>query len=143
MSRASGDTAAATARYQMVALRASKPSQRAAAYNDLGTAYRQTGDLLKAKEAFEQSLRLVPSQPMLMVTLGLIAQKNGDLPEAVRQYSSAFELQHSDVRALLLAQALRLEGRVDEADAMSRRAARASGNLAEAQKTVDSLLAGK
>jgi len=36
---------------------------------------------------------------MLMVTLGLIAQKNGDLPEAVRQYSSAFELQHSDVRA--------------------------------------------
>ena len=138
-----GDTAAATARYQMVALRASKPSQRAAAYNDLGTAYRQTGDLLRAKEAFEQSLRLVPSQPMLMVTLGLIAQKNGDLPEAVRQYSSAFELQHSDVRALLLAQALRLEGRVDEADAMSRRAARASGNLAEAQKTVDSLLAGK
>ena len=138
-----GDTAAATARYQMVALRASKPSQRASAYNDLGTAYRQTGDLLRAKEAFEQSLRLVPSQPMLMVTLGLIAQKNGDLPEAVRQYSSAFELQHSDVRALLLAQALRLEGRVDEADAMSRRAARASGNLAEAQKTVDSLLAGK
>ena len=138
-----GDTAAATARYQMVALRASKPSQRAAAYNDLGTAYRQTGDLLRAKEAFEQSLRLVPSQPMLMVTLGLIAQKNGDLPEAVRQYSSAFELQHSDVRALLLAQALRLEGRVDEANAMSRRAARASGNLAEAQKTVDSLLAGK
>ena len=127
----------------MVALRAPKPSQRAAAYNDLGTAYRQAGDLPKAKQALEQSLRLVPSQPMLMVTLGLIAQKNGDLPEAVRQYSSAFELQHSDVRALLLAQALRLEGRVDEADAMSRRAARASGNLAEAQKTVDSLLAGK
>jgi len=70
-----GDTAAATARYQMVALRASKPSQRAAAYNDLGTPIGKRGSAA-GERGFRTILRLVPSQPMLMVTLGLIAQKN-------------------------------------------------------------------
>jgi len=52
---------------------------------------------------------------MQMVRLGLIVQKEGDLPEAVRQFSHAYALEHSDLQGLLLAQALRQQGRVDEA----------------------------
>ena len=43
--------------------------------------------------------------PMAMIGLGLIAQKDGDLPEAVRQYSRAMAVQATDVGYLLLAQA--------------------------------------
>jgi Flp pilus assembly protein TadD len=78
-----------------------------------------------------------------MIGLGLIAQKNGDLAEAVRQYSHAMSVQPTDVGFLLLARALQQEGRLDEANAISERVARLSPNLPEAQKTAESLLTGK
>ena len=82
--------------------------------------------------------------PMAMIGLGLIAQKDGDLPEAVRQYSRAMAVQATDVGYLLLAQALQQQqGRSDEAKATFERVARLSPNLAEAQKTAESLLSGK
>ena len=129
--------------FQKVALGASNVRQRAKAYSDMGTCYGQMGEPMKAKQCFEQSLQLAPSQPTLMVMLGLIAQKNGDLPEAVRQYSHALALQHTDVQGVLLAQALRQEGRWEEANAVFKRAARFSPNIAEAQKTAESLLSGE
>jgi tetratricopeptide (TPR) repeat protein len=129
--------------FQKVALGASNVRQRAKAYSDMGTCYGQMGEPTKAKQCFEQSLQLVPSQPTLMVMLGLIAQKNGNLPEAVRQYSHALALQHTDVQGVLLAQALRQEGRLEEANAVFKRAARFSPNIAEAQKTAESLLSGE
>ena len=138
-----GNLAGALELFQKVALGATHARQRAKAYSDMGSCYGQMGNPMKAKQCFEQSLELVPSQPTLMVMLGLIAQKNGDLPEAVRQYSHALALQHTDVQGLLLAQALRQEGRFDEANAVFKRAARFSPNIAEAQKTAESLLSGE
>ena len=75
--------------------------------SNLGSAYRQMGESMKAKRCYEISLQLVPDRPMAMamIGLGLIAQKDGDLPEAVRQYSRAMAVQPTDVGYLLLAQA--------------------------------------
>jgi tetratricopeptide (TPR) repeat protein len=140
-----GNFPAAIDRYQMVALHAADVGLRATAYGNLGSAYRQMGESMKAKQCFEISLQLVPDRPMAMamIGLGLIAQKDGDLPEAVRQYSRAMALQPTDVGYLLLAQALQQQGRSDEAKAIFERVARLSPNLAEAQKTADALLSGK
>jgi tetratricopeptide (TPR) repeat protein len=138
-----GNLTAAIERYQFVAVHATRPRLIAQANTELGAVYLQMGQLRNAKQCLETSLRLVPNQPNLMAMLGVIAQKNGDLPEAVRQYRRASALQHADVQYLLLAQALRLEGRLDEADAVFQRVAHTSPNLAAAQKTADSLLAGK
>jgi tetratricopeptide (TPR) repeat protein len=139
-----GDLAGAIERYQMVADRAGEQvGFRTTAYNQLGLVYHQLGELAKAKQCLEQSLRFTPNQPMQMVRLGLIVQKEGDLPEAVRQFSHAYALEHSDLQGLLLAQALRQQGRVDEANAIAGRVARTSKNLAAAQKAVESLLSGK
>jgi predicted Zn-dependent protease len=88
-------------------------------------------------------LQLWPQQTMSMVGLGLMAQKAGDLPEAIRQYSRAMAVQPTDVGYLLLAQALRLQGHTKEAREISERVAQVSTNLTEAQKTVESLLSGK
>jgi tetratricopeptide (TPR) repeat protein len=144
-----GNLPAAIDRYQMVALHAADVGLRATAYGNLGSAYRQMGESMKAKECYEISLQLAPGgptapmAPMAMIGLGLIAQKDGDLPEAVRQYSRAMAVQPTDVGYLLLAQALQRQGRSDKAKAISERVARLSPNLGEAQKTAEVLLSGK
>ncbi len=140
-----GNLPAAIDRYQMVALHAGNVGLRATAYGNLGSAYRQMGESMKAKQCYEMSLQLAPDRPMAMamIGLGLIAQKDGDLPEAVRQYSRAMAVQPTDVGYLLLARVLQQQGRSDEAKAIFERVARFSPNLAEAQKTAESLLSGK
>ena len=140
---ARGNLSAAIERYQMVTLYAADVGLRATAYGNLGSAYRQMGQLMKAKQCFEMALQLSPEKAMAMVGLGLIAQKNGDLPEAVRQYSHAIAVQPTDVGYLLLAGALQQEKRFDEAKAIFERVARLSPNLPEAQKTAESLLSGR
>lgn len=140
---AHGRLEAAIGRYWIVALHAADPGLRAAAYGDLGSAYRQLGDFAKAKQCFQTSLELVSTRSMPMIGLGLIAHKNGDLPEAVRQYSHAMAVEPTDVGYLLMAEALQQEGRSDEASAIRERVAHLSPNLVEAQKQAQSLLAGK
>lgn len=136
-----GNLKSAAQRFQLVAQRATKDRMRAQANTELGTVYRQMGRLPEAKQCFETSLKFVPNQPTLRVTLGVMAQKSGDMPEAVRQFNHAAGLQHSDVYELLLAQALRIEGRWKEADAVFMRASQQSPDLAAAQKTVETILA--
>jgi protein O-mannosyl-transferase len=138
-----GNLPAAIERYQMVARHAADLGMRATAYSSLGFAYRGMGQATKAKQCFETALQLEPDWARAMTGLGLIAQENGDMAEAIRQYSRAVAVQPTDVGYLLLAQALRQEGRLDEATAISERVARLSPNLAEAQKTVESFLSGK
>ena len=142
-----GNLPEAIDRYQMVALHAGDVGLRATAYGNLGSAYRQMGESMKAKHCYEISLQLAPDRPMAMamamIGLGLIAQKDGDLPEAIRQYSRAMAVQPTDVGYLLLARALQQQGRSDDAKAIFERVARFSPNLAEAQKTAESLLSGK
>jgi protein O-mannosyl-transferase len=138
-----GNLPAAIERYQVVALYTGDVELRAAAYGNLGSVYRQMGDSKKAKQCFEIALQQWPQQTMSMVGLGLIAQKNDDLPEAVRQYSRAMAVQPTDVGYLLFAQALQLQGHSEEAKEITERVAQFSTNFPEAQKTVESLLSGR
>jgi protein O-mannosyl-transferase len=138
-----GNLPAAIERYQIVARHAADLGMRATAYSSLGFAYRGMGQATKAKQCFETALQLEPDWARAMTGLGLIAQENGDMTEAIRQYSRAVAVQPTDVGYLLLAQALRQEGGLDEATAISERVARFSPNLAEAQKAVESFLSGK
>jgi tetratricopeptide (TPR) repeat protein len=138
-----GNLPAAIERYRMVAQHAADVSLRATAYGNLGSAYRQIGDLIKAKQCFNTALQLSPDLPMAMIGLGLIAERNGDQSEAVRLYSRAMAVQPTDVGFLLLAHALQQEGRSDQAKAINERVARSSPNLPEAQAMAESLLSGK
>ena len=140
-----GNLAEAVERYQMLARSTNNAALRASAYGKLGTAYLRMGELAKAKQCFEMALQLAPDHSMAtaMIGLGLIAQKNGDLPEAVRRYSDAVDVQPTDVGFLLLSQALQQAGRSDEAKAISQQVARVSPNLGDAQKRVQSLLSSQ
>ena len=138
-----GNLQAAIDRYEMVARYAADTNLRATAYGNLGSAYRQLGDLARARQNYQAALQLDPEHAMAMVGLGLIAHKNGDLPEAVLQYSRAMAVQPTDVGYLLLADAFERQGHADEAQAIREKVARLSPNLAEAQKEAQSLLQGK
>jgi tetratricopeptide (TPR) repeat protein len=136
-----GNLSAAVERYQVVALHAADLPLRAKAYGNLGSVYRQLGDLTAAKQCFEKSLELQPDHPLPMafIGLGLVAQKSGDFAEAVRDYSRAMAIEPTDVGYLLIADALRQEGRLDEARGIEERVARLSPNLAAAQATARAL----
>jgi tetratricopeptide (TPR) repeat protein len=138
-----GNLPAAIARYEMVARRGADVDTRATGYDRLGFAYRQMGETTKAKQCFETALQLAPDRARAMTGLGLIAQENGDMAEAIRQYSHAVAAEPTDVGYLVLAQALHQAGRLDEANAIYERMARLSPNLAEAQKAAQRYLVGK
>jgi tetratricopeptide (TPR) repeat protein len=138
-----GNLAAAVERYQIVTLYAAEAGTRAMAYGNMGSAYRQMGNLGEAKLCYETALQLAPDQDMAMIGLGLIAQKNGDAAEAVRQYSRAMSLQPTDVGFLLLAGALQQEGHAAEANDISDRVARLSPNFGGARASADELLGEK
>ncbi|MGA9527838.1 MAG: tetratricopeptide repeat protein [Terriglobales bacterium] len=139
-----GNLQAAVAHYQAVVLDSSTTAlSRAVAYANLGFAYRQMGQPIKAREALESSLQLVPDQIPTLIALGLIAENNGDLSEAVSRFSRAVAIQPTDVELLLLANALQQEGHSEEASAMSQRAAKASRDLPRAQSQVETLLNAK
>jgi tetratricopeptide (TPR) repeat protein len=138
-----GHLPAAIERYQMVAGHAGDVGMRATAYGSLGFIYRQMGQSMKAKQCFETALQVAPGRARATIGLGLIAQDNGDLAEAIRQYSRAVSVQSSDVAYLLLAQALRQQGHSDEAEAIYERLSRFSPNLPEAREEAKTLLSRK
>ncbi len=139
-----GDVASAIQRYEFVAQHAGSAALRAKAYANLGSAYRQVGDPAKAKHALEMSLEIEPAQPSLMVALGVIAERDGNLPEAIQEFEQAMRLQPTDVGYLLLGNALLEQGGHDnEANAMLQRAARMSKNIDAAQKQAQALVDGK
>jgi tetratricopeptide (TPR) repeat protein len=138
-----GDLPAAIERYQMVAGRATDADMRATAYSSLGFAYRAMGQPIKAKQCFVTALQLAPDRARAMAGLGLIAQQNGDLAEAIRQYARGIAAQPTDVGYLLLAQALQQAGHGGEAQAILERVARSSPNFPAARKEAELLLSGK
>jgi tetratricopeptide (TPR) repeat protein len=135
-----GNLSAAIERYEMVVQRTADVDIRAAAYSSMGFDYRQMGQPVKAKKCFETAVQLAPHRTRAMVGLGLLAQENGngngDLAEAIRQYSRAVAVHPTDVTYWLLARALQRAGRLDEARAISERVE----NPAEAEKTAESFL---
>jgi tetratricopeptide (TPR) repeat protein len=137
-----GNFPAAIEHYEIVAHNAGDVNLRATAYGSLGFVYREMGELLRAKQCFQIALQMAPRGARAMIGIGLIAQQEGDMAEAIRQYSNAATLQPSDVVYLLLAQALEHGGQPEQARAIYERLA-SSPNVSAAQREVKSLLSGK
>ena len=138
-----GNLPAAIERYKVVALHAADPDLRTTAYSNLGSAYRQVGDYDDAKQCYERALQLSPRHSIAIVGLGLVALHEGDLVEAIGQFSNAMAVEPTDIGYLLLAHALELAGHATEAQAARQRAGLISPNLDEAQRQADALMAGK
>jgi tetratricopeptide (TPR) repeat protein len=108
---------------------------------NMGDAYIALQNYVDARQSYKAALALDPRSIRTWVGLGVAEQKAGDLAAAIQAYSRAVELQPSDVRYLLLAQALEQSGRTAEAQAAMQQAKFISQNLAAAQRAVDGMLA--
>jgi protein O-mannosyl-transferase len=114
----------------------------AATYANLGTAYRKLGEDEKARESYDQALRLNPNQSNAYLGLGQLLEKQSQLDDAVHNYSKAVELRPTDTGFMLLGHALESAGRRPEALAAYQAALKLSPELPEAQRAVD-MLSGK
>lgn len=127
--------------YNRLVVTTHDPRYRATAFSDLGYAYRDLGDLARAKQSFGAAVSLRPRTLRAWVGLGLVAQKSGDYTGAVAAYSQALTIQQWDLGYVLMARALQQSGRTEEAQGAMQQAQRRSENFEQVQKAADALLA--
>ena len=115
--------------------------ERAKAFNNMGYAYRELGDLPHARESFEAAVAANPQYVKAWIGLGLVEQKSRNLSDAIQAFSQAMKLQPSDWGYLLLARTLERSGDNNAALAAMQQARSMSRNFESAQRGADQLLA--
>jgi protein O-mannosyl-transferase len=126
--------------YQQVLSLTSDKRLRSNALGNSGSAYRHMGDAVRAKQDYEDALRIAPDQIMSLLGMGLLAQRSGDLPAAISQYSHAMSVQPSAEGYLLLARAFEQAGRTQDSQTATERARQLTQNIEQAQETANRLL---
>jgi protein O-GlcNAc transferase len=117
----------------------SDPGMLAATYANLGAVYRGLGDDERAQASYKQALQYNPNQFNAWLGLGLLAQKQGRVPEAITNLSRSVELQPTARGYLALGNALQQSGRTLEALTAYEQATRIAPSLTEAQQAADSI----
>jgi tetratricopeptide (TPR) repeat protein len=105
----------------------------------MGAARRAMGDDEQAHKNFEESLRYNASQFNAWLGLGLLAEKQGKIDEAVSDLSRSAEIQPTAQAYFELGRILAQTGHAPEAIDAYQRALKISPDLPEAQKAIDSL----
>lgn len=129
----------AIAQYATAVQLTSDPGLLAQTYANLGAAHRALGEDEQAQKSFEQSLRLNPNQFNAWLGLGLLAQKQGKLDEAITDLSRSVELRPTAQGYFELGRTLAKAGHVPEALDAYQKALQVSPDFAEAQKGIDGL----
>ncbi len=136
-----GHSREAIEEFQTVLRLSSGDAMSADALSNLGSAYQQLHDYARAKESFAAALRLDPNKAAALVGMGLLAQRGGDLEQAISQYSHAMSVEPTAVGYVLLARAQQQAGRPAAAMAAIDRAKQLTNDFDQAQQTADELLA--
>jgi protein O-mannosyl-transferase len=129
----------AVSQYEAAVQLTSDPALLAQTYANLGAAYRALGEDDAAHKNFDQSLRFNPNQFNAWLGLGLLAQKQGELDEAISDLSRSLEIRPTAEGYLELGRTLGLAGHVAAALNAYQEALKISPNLVEAQQAVDAL----
>lgn len=117
------------------------PSFLLAARLDSGYTHFALKQYDNAKQDFEAALVTQPGNAEAYCSLGLLAQKNGEMVAATQNYEQSVALDPSPVGYLLLAQAFEIRGETSAAQADRSRAARSSRNIDRDIATMKQLLA--
>lgn len=129
----------AIAQYQAAVDLTSDPSLLAQTYANMGAARRALGDDEQAHKNFEESLRYNANQFNAWLGLGLLAETQGKLDEAINDLSRSAELQPTAQAFFELGRMLAQTGHIPEAVDAYQRALKISPDLTEAQKAIDAL----
>jgi len=135
-----GDVKQAIARYETVLQLTNDPQLRASAYANLGTIYFALRDYTEAKQNFDYVIHLQRAFPIVIRDMGLIAMKNGDSTEAIRDFARLVGIEPTDVNYFLLAQAFHQGKRDDDSEWAYQQALRVSKDIDRARQTAIQLL---
>jgi Tfp pilus assembly protein PilF len=117
------------------------PAVKVAAWDQIGSAYVQEKDWDRAKVAYENALAISPKDLNALVGTALLAERAGDMEQAVIHLEQATKTTPGDVSFLLLSGALRRAGRNSEAEAAYGQAEKLSADFQQAQRVAGELAA--
>ena len=135
-----GNPLAAVEHFKMALQRPIQMDLAELAYSNLGTAYRNLHDYAQARQCFEVALRINPTDSAAAIGMGLVAQHEKNLPEAIRWYSQATLARPNAVASLLLANAMGKNGQLAESKEAYQRAANIGGDLGASERVVEQML---
>jgi len=135
-----GDLAGAIALYTKVVDNTQDERSKAIAFINMGNIQKELGNLPAARDNFQAAINLRPRNVRAWIGLGVTTQKSGDYTAAIQAYSQAVSLQPTDLTYLLLAGALKRNGRDAEAVSATQTAKQLSPNITQTQQFVDKLL---
>ena len=136
-----GNLQEAIRQYNRLVVTTKDPRYRATAFSDMGYAYRDVGDLPRAKQSFLAAVSLRPRTLRAWLGLGLVSQNMGDALGAIDAYSRMLSIQQWDLGYFVLARALQQAGRSQEAQAEMEKARQSTDNFDQLQKSADALIA--
>ena len=117
----------------------SDPTLLAQTYANLGAAQRSLGEDTEAQQSYEQSLRLNANQFNAWLGLGLLAQKQGKLGDAITDLSHSVEIQPTSEAYFQLGRMLEQVGHPAEAIDAYQEALKLTPELTQAQQALDAL----
>lgn len=129
----------AAEQYETAVSLTSEPGLLALTYANLGAARIALGQPAKAYESFQQSLQYNPAQFNAWLGLGLLAEKQGKLQDAIDAFSRSVQAQPTGQAFLELGRCLAQSGRTSEALEAYDQAVKTDPDLTEAQKAADLL----
>jgi protein O-mannosyl-transferase len=124
----------AIAEYQAAVELTSDPILLSLTYANLGAAHLTLGEYEAAHQNFDESLRLNSGQFKAWLGLGLMAQKQGNIGEAITDLSRSVDLQPTAQAYLELGRMLTQTGHIPEALDAYQQALKISPGLVEAQQ---------
>jgi tetratricopeptide (TPR) repeat protein len=138
----SGQLKDAIQQYQYSIQLTSDAGLLASAYANQGSALRDLGEDQKARESYDEALRLNPQQFNAYLGLGRLLERQGKLDEAIDNYSRSVSLRPTDEGYFCLGRGLQVEHRNAEAMAAYQSALKINPGYEEAQQALNSLSAG-
>ena len=121
--------------YQKVsASRDADARMRVSAWSRTAATYVQMGNYEQARESFESALEANPNDPQSLVGIAMLAERDGNFSQAVMSLNQAMKIEPKDVGFLLLADALRRAGRLQEAQTTEELAQKGSSDIGQARK---------
>jgi protein O-mannosyl-transferase len=134
-----GQVRDAITQYEKVVELTSDAGLLAQTYANLGSAQRALGENELARKDFEQSLQFNPNQSNAWLGLGLLAEQQGRLDEAIADLSRSVAMHATAEGYLELGRSLARAGRRGEAVSAYQQALTLDPNLTAAQQAVEAL----
>jgi tetratricopeptide (TPR) repeat protein len=129
-----GHFAGAIEQYGNVVNSSATAQLRATAWEQTAVAYMQMRNYEQAGHSYDNALQLNPNDASALGATALLAERRGDYDAAAERLRRSLKIEPGDVGFLLLGDALRRSGRLQEAEAAHDMAQKISSNLDEAQK---------